>query len=123
MVKRILLLSVGWVCVGLGVLGAFLPVLPTTPFLLVALWCFSHSSERFHHWLLHHRLFGPPLRAWAHHGVIPLGAKVAALTAMAASGGYVASFTDTPTLGWASMAVVCGLTAVFIVTRPSRPRR
>lgn len=57
--KQTLLVSAGFLAVALGFLGMFLPVLPTTPFLLVAAACFSRSSDRFHHWLLNHRWFGP----------------------------------------------------------------
>lgn len=121
MVKRIVFLGVGWSCVGLGIVGAVLPVMPTTPFMLVALWCFARSSERFHTWLLHHRLFGPPLQSWERHGVVPPATKMVSVGAMSASVVYVAGFTAAPTFAWASMAVVCGLTAVFILSRPGRP--
>ena len=50
--------------VALGVIGIFLPVVPTTPFILLAAWCFARSSERFHQWLLRHKYFGPIIQAW-----------------------------------------------------------
>lgn len=64
MAKRYALLVLGWVFVILGILGMILPLLPTTVFILCAGWCFSRSSERFHHWLFNHPKFGPLLRAW-----------------------------------------------------------
>ncbi|HYH94448.1 YbaN family protein, partial [Hyalangium sp.] len=68
---RFLYKALGFFFVGLGVLGAFLPVLPTTSFLLLALWAFSRSSRRFHHWLYTHPRFGPRLQEWHEHGTIP----------------------------------------------------
>ena len=57
-VRKALLIFLGTVCVGLGVLGMFLPLMPTTVFLLLAAYCYSKSSERFHTWLLNNRWLG-----------------------------------------------------------------
>ncbi len=59
--QRYLLLLVGWLATALGILGAFLPLLPTVPFLLLASYCFARSSARWHHWLRTNRLVGPIL--------------------------------------------------------------
>tara|TARA_Y100001960_G_C14661619_1_gene821156 strand:+ start:452 stop:823 length:372 start_codon:yes stop_codon:yes gene_type:complete len=75
-VKRIFLLSLGWMCVGLAFLGIFVPGIPTTPFLLVALWAFAQSSKKFHAWLLNHKKFGPMLKNWESHKVVPKNAKI-----------------------------------------------
>lgn len=62
--KQYLFISLGWVFVLLGAIGAVLPLLPTTPFLILALACFAENSPRFHRMLLHHKWFGPPLQQW-----------------------------------------------------------
>lgn len=72
---RGLLIILGWLAVVLATLGVVLPLLPTTPFLLLAAWCFARSSPRFHHWLLHRSWFGPYLRHWQQHCALPPGAK------------------------------------------------
>lgn len=73
--QRILLLIVGWLAIALGTLGVFLPLLPTTPFILLAAWCFARSSPRFHDWLLHRSWFGGYLRHWNAHRALPPKAK------------------------------------------------
>jgi len=73
--QRILLLTLGWLAIVLGTLGIVLPLLPTTPFMLLAAWCFARSSPRFHHWLLWRSPFGRYLRHWQQHRAMPPGAK------------------------------------------------
>lgn len=63
-VKQYFFISLGWVFVVLGAIGAVLPLLPTTPFLILALACFAENSPRFHSMLLNHKWFGPPLQQW-----------------------------------------------------------
>lgn len=118
--RRLLLLALGGTCVGLGLLGLALPVLPTTPFLLLALWAFARSSRRFHDWLYHHPRFGPRLRLWDQHRVIPLGAKVAAVTTMAASLAGLILLSRAPWYSIAAAAALMGYGAWFILTKPSR---
>ena len=78
LVKWILRIA-GILSVGLGVLGIFVPLLPTTPFLLLAAACFVRSSPRLYHWLIHHRWFGKYIRYYREYRAIPLRAKVVAL--------------------------------------------
>ncbi len=67
---RWVLLALGWIFVGLAVAGVALPILPTTPFLLVAAACFARSSEGFYDWLVTNRIFGPLIRDWQSHRAI-----------------------------------------------------
>jgi uncharacterized membrane protein YbaN (DUF454 family) len=64
MLRKSLFIVAGWICVMLGVIGVFLPLLPTTPFMILALYLFASSSPRFHRMLLNNRWFGPGLRQW-----------------------------------------------------------
>jgi hypothetical protein len=88
--SRFLYLALGWVCVVLGVIGVFLPLMPTTVFLLIAAWAFSRSSERWHRWLREHAHFGETIRAWEEHHAMPRRAKRIALLALAASYAFTA---------------------------------
>lgn len=69
--QRIVLLILGWLAIVLGTLGIVLPLLPTTPFMLLAAWCFARSSPRFHEWLLWRSPFGRYLRHWQQHRAMP----------------------------------------------------
>jgi hypothetical protein len=120
---RLLFMALGFVCVGLGTLGVFLPLLPTTPFLLVALWAFSRSSRRFHHWLYTHPRFGPRLREWQEHGTVPVKVKATAVSAMAVSFSLMAFVVRVrwPVLAFAGAVMLVG--ATYVLSRPSRPPR
>ena len=74
--KKIILITIGWSCVGLAFIGTFVPGIPTTIFLIVALWAFAKSSKKFHSWLLNHKRFGPILQNWESHKVVPRKAKI-----------------------------------------------
>lgn len=119
MLTRPLFFALGWVFFGLGFAGVFLPVLPTTPLMLLALWCFSRSSARFHHWLFTHRVFGPPLQQWERHRVIPRAAKVIAVGFMTASLVYVHWFLLTPTWLKVLMTITMAYGFWFILSKPS----
>lgn len=83
--------SLALVCLALGVLGAFLPVLPTTPFLLVAAWAAGRGWPQFEAWLLAHPRYGPPIRRWRDHRAVPRSAKWAASLTMLASTALLAA--------------------------------
>ena len=117
---RPLYFILGWCFFGLGAVGTVVPGLPTTPFMLLALWAFSKSSQRFHDWLYAHPVFGSPLRQWRSHRVIPGAAKLLAVITMAASLVYLVFFTDVGLWIKASIALVMLYGAVFILSKPSR---
>jgi uncharacterized membrane protein YbaN (DUF454 family) len=81
-ISRLFLLGLGWTMVGIGIAGIFLPLLPTTPFLLVAAWLFSRASPRLEQWLFDHPWFGQALRDWRQNGAISRRAKICAISVM-----------------------------------------
>ena len=114
-----LLLGLGFTA--LGVVGAFLPLLPTTVFLILAAACFAKSSPRMEAWILDHKDFGPLVRAWRENGAIPRKAKVLACAGMA--GGFVLFFLSVHPKPWLALTVAAALAAcaLFVVSRPSAP--
>lgn len=118
--QRPIFLVLGLTCVGVGMVGVVLPVLPTTPFMILAALCFAKSSQRLNDWLYAHRLFGPPLIRWDRHRVISPSAKFTAITAMTASMVYVVAFSTAPWPVAVALAGVCTFGAIYILTKPSR---
>ena len=80
--------SLGFIFLGLGVIGVFLPLLPTTPFLLVSAACFAKSSDKWHQWLLSNRVFGPLIKDWQERKCISFSTKVIAISLVILFGGY-----------------------------------
>jgi hypothetical protein len=119
--RRAVFFFLGWIFFGLGVAGALLPVLPTTPFMLLALWAFARSSRRFHDWLYHHRIFGPPLQRWDRERVIPVWVKAVAIGSMAASFAWVALMVRPRWWALAAMGAVMLAGVIFLASVPSRP--
>ena len=91
-IKKWLLITAGTISVGLAFLGVLLPLLPTTPFLLLAAACYVRSSEKFYDWLLNHRWFGAYIRNYREGRGIPLMTKVTAITMVWLTIGYSAIF-------------------------------
>ena len=117
---RFILLGLGWFFLALGAIGAFLPVLPTVPFLLVTAWAWSRSSHRLHKWLYGNKTYGPYLIAWDRYGVIPARAKAMAVGMMAA--GWLATTIFVASSIWLPLfvGVVEVAIGIYILTRPSR---
>lgn len=120
-ITRALWLLLGLTSTALGLVGLVLPLLPTTPFLLLSAYGFSRSSPRLHTWLTTHPRLGPPLRDWQTHRAISHRAKALALGAMAAAFAVsLALGVGAPLLG--VQALVLTAVATFILTRPSGPQ-
>lgn len=108
----------GLTCVALAMIGVFLPLLPTVPFLLLAAFFFARSSSRLHTWLLTHRSFGPLIVDWQTSGAIKTRAKKAATLSIAAV--FLLSLVlGVPSHVLIIQAVVLGAVLIFIWTRPS----
>lgn len=117
---RWLWFGLGLLFLALGLVGVMLPVMPTTPFLLVAAASFAKSSPRMHRWLLSHPTFGPPIRNWQEHGAISSFAKRLAVGTMAVT--FVVSVLIG--LRWEALlaqGLLMGAGAAFVLTRPSGP--
>ncbi|MFT3763272.1 MAG: YbaN family protein [Pseudoxanthomonas sp.] len=116
---RWLWFGLGWVMVALGFIGALLPVMPTTIFLILAVGCFAHSSPRFERWLLQHPRYGPPLRLWREQGAISRKGKAFAAAGMAL--GYALFFLGAHphwplALG---VGVFFAASAAYVLSRPA----
>jgi uncharacterized membrane protein YbaN (DUF454 family) len=115
------MIACGVLALGLGVLGIFLPLLPTTPFVLLAAFFFSRGSERLHRWLVEHPRFGRHVREWEAEQVIPPVGKYASTLMMVPSVGWVIATRDIPPVLEGGMALTVIAVLWFIWTRPSRP--
>jgi uncharacterized membrane protein YbaN (DUF454 family) len=113
-------LCLGYASLALGIVGIFLPVLPTTPFVLLAAWCFTRSNPALAKRLYRHPRFGPLLTAWRDQRAIPLHAKIYALTALALSYALILYLAESRILP-VVLALIMGSVALYIATRP-RPR-
>jgi len=87
-IKHFFIFSCGWLCVILGIIGAFLPVMPTTPFMILALGCFAETSPRFHAMLLNNRWIGAPLRQWDQTKTVRRRTKIQALIMLIIAFGF-----------------------------------
>ena len=116
---RLMLIAAGLICVGLGALGILLPGLPTTPFLLLAAYCFARSSEHFHNWLLNHRWFGSYVRNFESGRGMTRPAKATTLLVMWLSFGVTIVLFVPVVWGQASMFLLAVAVSVYIMRLPT----
>ncbi|MFH1807035.1 MAG: YbaN family protein [Pseudomonadota bacterium] len=114
-----LYIVLGWLAVALGVVGIFLPLLPTTPFMLLAAWLFGKGSPRLHDWLINHPHLGPSIRRWNRHGVISRKAKIMAMAAFAVVITMSLIFVEARWVVMIQIAVAIPV-CIFILSRPSQ---
>jgi uncharacterized membrane protein YbaN (DUF454 family) len=117
---RITWLIVGLVALALGAIGIALPLLPTTPFILVAAFAFAQSSEKLHQWLLDHNVFGPLIDNWQQHGAISRRTKVVSVLSMAAVLAISVALAAPAYVIVLQLVVLSG-SAAFVLTRPEPP--
>jgi uncharacterized membrane protein YbaN (DUF454 family) len=116
--QRVLWAVGGAVALVTGIVGIFVPLLPTAPFVLLAAFCFSRGSARCERWLLEHPRFGPLVRDWRERHAVPLRAKQFA-TLMMAAGSLWAAFMLPARVAWLP-AAVCIAVAVWLWRLPTR---
>lgn len=102
----------------LGIVGAFLPVMPTVPFLLLAAWAASKGWPRFERWLLAHRMFGPPIVRWRRNGAVSRRAKWLASLMMLASALLVQAFTGMHLAVRAGLPLLLLAVVIWLWRRP-----
>ena len=108
---------IGHTSLAIGFVGIFVPLLPTTPFVLLAAVCFSRGSERFHVWLHAHPRFGPMIHSWREHRAIGARAKVVAAVMVVLSISYSVYRLDMP---WTVVAILIGTAVLsFVLLRPT----
>jgi uncharacterized membrane protein YbaN (DUF454 family) len=119
--QRALWLAFGGLSLATGIVGAFLPVLPTTPFVLLAAFGFSRGCDRCERWLLEHRRFGPMVQDWRRNRAVPLRAKQLAVVTMVLGSAW-AWWTLPSPVRWLP-GIVCLVVGTWLVRLPTAPPR
>lgn len=117
---RVTWLIIGVVALAVGSLGIVLPLVPTTPLVLLAAFAFANSSERLHTWLVEHNIFGPLIDNWRRYGAISRRAKALSVLSLLALV-VISLLLDVPAWIIALQIIVLAVCAIFIVSRPLPP--
>ncbi len=116
---RAAFVAFGWLNLILGIVGTMVPVMPSMVFLLLSLWSFSKGSERFHTWLYQHKFFGPSLRQWSEHRVIPIRAKIGSIAGILFSVAVLVALTPEGSTVLYVYSAINTVAILFIATRRS----
>lgn len=111
--------AAGLLALGLGIIGIFLPVLPTTPLVLLAAFCFGKGSPQLRRWIVAHRTFGPMILDWEATGAIPRRIKIWACTVMAVTFAVCVAM-HLPVRVLIAQGVLMSIGAAYVLTRPDR---
>jgi uncharacterized membrane protein YbaN (DUF454 family) len=117
---RLFWIAGGLISFAMGFVGIFVPLLPTTVFMLIAAFCFARGSNRLNDWLVNHPRFGPPIRLWRKYGAITMPAKRLAVLTMALSV-VITTLAGVPLYAVIAQTLVLCPVAWYVVTRPSPP--
>ena len=117
--KRIVALLLAYLFLALAILGVFLPVLPTVPFVLLAAWFSAKGSDRLHRWLYAHSVFGSMLTDWDQYGAVSRHAKVLAIVMLCGSWAFL-YFTVKKPLVLVIVGVIFIAVAIYLITLPER---
>ena len=117
---RFLFLGLGIFFVSLGFVGIFLPILPTTPFMLLAAACFARSSPRFYQWLTTHRIFGPALRDWREHRALSRKTKGTAIGLIIVTFSVSVGFFVRAPFFRIILVILAVVVVLFLLSIPSR---
>ena len=118
---RHIFMILGHLSLAAGIIGIFLPILPTTPLVILAAFFYSKGSQRMDNWILNHPRFGPSVREWRSFGVIRPYAKALSVVLMILSIGYSIVFLDFHWLLKATLAAISIGASIFILSKPSTP--
>ena len=118
---RITLIIIGTISTGIGIVGIFLPILPTTPFFLLAAACYLRSSKRFHHWLLNNRFFGIYVKTYVEGKGMPLKLKILAIALIWIAIGVLVGFVVEGLVIRVILVLIhIGVTIHIILIRPRK---
>ena len=120
---KLLLFTLAWISFGLGVIGAFLPILPTTPFLILSAYLFSKSSPKFHAWILTLPMAGEAIREWRDERVIRPRAKILCSVMLLISLFLIWQFAKVHLVIRLIASLIMVSVGIFVVTRTSTPKR
>ncbi|MEE8571104.1 MAG: YbaN family protein [Candidatus Bathyarchaeia archaeon] len=117
--KRILFIVAGTICLGLGALGIILPLLPTTPFLLLTAACYMRGSDRMYQWLLNNKWFGTYIRNYREGKGIPLRGKISALVLLWTTISFTAIFIISIGVIRVTLFIIAAIVSIYLIRLPT----